>query len=148
MPATLRHSKRLLAPVQCSAVHLHEPTLSPRPLSHSLAHLQDLTVTTPWTLITTQFNFTGAQAGRKLKQAGSSAGAGAGNASGNAGSAAVPANGAAAPNLTLPANSSIIPSYDVDQTKLGGWVGCAVASGVRALGMCWRRTRWSSTQFG
>lgn len=33
--------------------------------------------------------------------------------------AAVPENGAAAPGLTLPANSTIGADYDVDQTKLG-----------------------------
>lgn len=37
--------------------------------------------------------------------------------------AAVPQNGAAAPGLTLPANSTIEADYDVDQTKLGEVLG-------------------------
>ncbi len=38
--------------------------------------------------------------------------------------AAVPQNGAAAPGLTLPANSTIEVNYDEDQTKMGKlWLG-------------------------
>lgn len=78
-------------------------------------HPQDHIITTPWGLITAQFSATPspsnggpAAAGRRrhlLLDDGATPG--------------TPLNGAAAPNLNLPANSSIPADYDSDLTKKG-----------------------------
>jgi hypothetical protein len=90
------------------------------PLYCDHSHPQDLSVKTPWGLITTQLNFGqagAASAGRKLLQSAAANGAGPGPGSGTTPGTA--ANGAAAPGLPLPANSSIAADYDADQTKKG-----------------------------
>ncbi|KAL4425868.1 hypothetical protein ABPG75_009884 [Micractinium tetrahymenae] len=109
------------------------------PLYCDHAHPQDLAVKTPWGLIQAQYNLS--SPGRRLQQqhtingchkpasvTGSSSG---GDALARAArklmqgpapapvSAVVPANGAAAPGLALPPNSSIPADFDADLTKLG-----------------------------
>jgi hypothetical protein len=85
------------------------------PLYCDSNHPQDLAVTTPWGLITTQINpgtisAAGGPSGRKLMQSSTSSG---GETSGTA------SNGAAEPGLSLPTQSAIPQDYNQDQTKKG-----------------------------
>jgi hypothetical protein len=93
------------------------------PLYCDSNHPQDLAVTTPWGLITTQINpatITAAggpssssasspSSGRRLMQSGGGGGEKSGTAS----------NGAAEPGLSLPSQSAISQDYNEDQTKKG-----------------------------
>lgn len=79
---------------------------------------------TPWGLISATYDLwtpEGQGQGRKLL----ARGGGARRRLQQQPSAAVPSNGAAAPGLSLPANSSIAADYDVDQTKLGEGLACS-----------------------
>jgi len=88
------------------------------PLYCDSDHPQDLAVTTPWGLITTQINpvsisaaagpSTSQNSGRRLLQSSST-----GETSGTA------SNGAAEPGLSLPAHSAIPENYNQDQTRNG-----------------------------
>lgn len=104
--------------------------------------MQDLAVKTPWGLITAQYDLYAT--GRRLQQHQGQAGCRrlAGSSSDplaraarklmqGAASAAVPANGAAAPGLALPPNSSIPENYDADLTKLGAHPGAAARVAIR-----------------
>lgn len=91
---------------------------------------------TPWGLISATYDLwtpEGQGQGRKLL---ARAGARAGGAASRRlqQSPAVPANGAAAPGLSLPSNSSIPADYDVDQTKLGEALVLCLGRAQGALG--------------
>ena len=125
------------------------------PLYCDYNHPQDLVVTTPWGLITTQINantpagYGGLPAaGRKrllLQQQQQQQ------------QSNVPLNGAAAPGLTLPPNSTIPTNYNTDLTKLGpppsgaagtyNFLADAVLNIPRTRAMVVRRLRTLMDQF-
>ena len=102
------------------------------PLACDHNHPQDLVVSTPWGLISAQYDQYQTGRRRRLQAACGGGGGGRGDllaaasrkllqdGGGQGGSGDVASNGAAAPSLSLPANSTIVPDYDADLTKKGG----------------------------
>lgn len=142
------------------------------PLFCDHKHPQDLAVKTPWGLITTQLNFNAAPAapaGRRLatsdplalalarrRHLQQSGGNGRSSVAG-ATTAATASNGAASPGLSLPANSTIEPDYDADQTQKGptptgapgtfNYLVDAILAVPRTRAMYMRRVRSLMDQF-